>query len=98
MTNNIIIIGSSHIAKQSLEEVEQIILKETPDFVAIELDKKRFPALLSGQKQEIGWEHLKRFGIKGFLFNLIGGWVERKLGKMVGKKALLNKFCFFIGY
>lgn len=86
MTENIIIIGSSHIAKQSLKEVEETILKENPDFVAIELDKKRFAGLLSGKRGTLGWKHLKKFGIKGFLFNLIGGWVENKLGKLVGVK------------
>ncbi|MBW2991621.1 TraB domain-containing protein [Candidatus Woesearchaeota archaeon] len=86
MTNNIIIIGSSHIARQSLLQVEETILKERPDFVAIELDRKRFAGLISGKREELGWEHVKRFGLKGFLFNLIGGWVERKLGKLVGVK------------
>jgi len=87
MEENIIIIGSSHIAKQSLQEVEETILKEKPDFVAIELDKKRFIGLASGQKPtKPGIEHIKRFGIKGFMFNLVGGWVERKLGNLVGVK------------
>jgi pheromone shutdown-related protein TraB len=84
--DNITIIGSSHIAKQSLIEVEQLILNEKPDFVALELDRKRLHGLASGQKQKVGLEHLKRFGLKGFLFNLIGGWVERKLGNLVGVK------------
>jgi len=84
--DNVIIIGSSHIAKQSLAEVEQTILREKPDFVAIELDKKRFAGLISGHKQNIGLEHIRKFGLKGFMFNLIGGWVERKLGRLVGVK------------
>jgi pheromone shutdown-related protein TraB len=84
--DNIIIIGSSHIAKQSLIEVEQKILDEKPEIVAIELDKRRFYGLISGQKHEVKLSHIKILGFKGFLFNLIGGWVERKLGNLVGVK------------
>ena len=38
---NLIIIGTSHIAKQSLEEVQRTIEKEKPEIIALELDKKR---------------------------------------------------------
>lgn len=85
--SNIIIIGSSHIARQSMKDVEEAILKEKPDFVCIELDKKRYLGLAKGQKPtKLGFEHIRRYGIKGFLFNFIGGWVERRLGKLVGVK------------
>lgn len=86
MEEDIIIIGSSHIARQSLEEVEQTIVKEKPDFVALELDSKRFAGLISGHRASLSFADIKRLGLKGFLFNLIGGWVERKLGKLVGVK------------
>lgn len=86
MEEDIIIIGSSHIARQSLIEVEQTIIKEKPDFVALELDKKRFAGLISKQRPSLSIGDIKRLGLKGFLFNLIGGWVERKLGKLVGVK------------
>ena len=86
MAENIIILGSSHIAKQSLMEVEETILKDKPDIVALELDRKRLIGLVSGQKHEIRLGQIKAWGIKGFLFNLIGGWAERKLGELVGVK------------
>ena len=35
------IIGTSHIAKESVEEVKDTILKEKPDIIALELDRKR---------------------------------------------------------
>ncbi len=51
---NLIIIGTSHIAKQSLEEVKDVITNEKPDTVCIELDEKRFKALSEKNR----WENL----------------------------------------
>ena len=39
--NNLIIIGTSHIAKQSLKEVNDMFENENPDIIALELDRKR---------------------------------------------------------
>jgi pheromone shutdown-related protein TraB len=83
---NIRIIGSSHIAKDSLADVERIILTDKPEVVAIELDRKRFLGLLSGKKAKPGLGEIRRWGLKGFLFNLIGGWAEKKMGDLVGVK------------
>ncbi len=83
---NLILIGTSHIAKQSLKEVEKTIEEKNPDIIALELDKKRFYALTSKKTRKIGLRDIKRVGLKGFIFNIIGAWVERKLGKYVGVK------------
>ena len=83
---NLTIIGTSHIAKESLEQVEKYIEKELPDIVALELDKKRLFALISGQKRRIRLRDIRKMGIKIFVLNLIGAYVEEKLGKMVGVK------------
>lgn len=81
---NLIIIGTSHIAPQSLKEVESTILNETPDIVAIELDRKRISALVSNKGGKMRWKDVWRVGIKGFLFSMIGAWVEQKLGQKTG--------------
>jgi pheromone shutdown protein TraB len=47
----ITIIGTSHIARQSVEEVRNAIIETKPDIVAIELDYARYRALLSGKKK-----------------------------------------------
>ncbi|MFC1769343.1 TraB/GumN family protein, partial [Nanoarchaeota archaeon] len=53
--DNITIIGTSHIAKQSMKEVKDHIENKKPDIIALELDKKRVIALLSEKKkQKIG--------------------------------------------
>jgi len=83
---NLTIIGTSHIAKESLEQVEKYIEKELPDIVALELDRKRLFALISGKKRKIRLRDIRQMGIKIFFLNLIGAYVEEKLGKFVGVK------------
>jgi pheromone shutdown-related protein TraB len=80
---NLAIIGTSHIAKQSLEDVEKAITEGKPDIVALELDRQRLYSLFK-KPGKIRIYDIKRIGIKGFIFSLIGAWVEKKLGKMVG--------------
>lgn len=77
------IIGTSHIAKQSLDEVERAINVEKPDIIALELDRRRLYSLFK-KPGRIRIYDIKKIGIKGFVFSLIGAWAGKKLGKMVG--------------
>ncbi|MDP7506147.1 MAG: TraB/GumN family protein [Candidatus Woesearchaeota archaeon] len=84
---NLIIVGTSHIAKQSMREVEEAVSNNKPDIIAIELDRRRFIALMhkkKGKKDRIRLRDIRRIGVKGYLFSLIGGYVQKKLGKIVG--------------
>ncbi len=83
---NLIIIGTSHISPDSIKEVKETILKELPDIVALELDPLRFKSLMSSKKSKLNLKDIFRIGIKGFLLNLIGAWIEKKLGKLVHTK------------
>jgi pheromone shutdown-related protein TraB len=80
---NLTIIGTSHIAKQSLDEVEKAIVHGKPDIIALELDKRRLYSLFRKQGR-VSIYDIKRVGFKGFIFSLIGAWAEKKLGKIVG--------------
>jgi len=80
---NLMVIGTSHIAKQSLEDVKKAIEGWKPDIVALELDRRRLHSLFK-KPGKIRIYDVKRVGIKGFIFSLIGAWAEKKLGKMVG--------------
>ncbi len=80
---NLVIIGTSHIAKQSLDDVKSMIEAGKPDIIALELDERRLYGLFK-KPGKIRIYDIKRVGIKGFLFSLIGAWAEKKLGKMVG--------------
>jgi pheromone shutdown-related protein TraB len=81
---NLVLIGTSHIAKQSLDEVKQAFDKEMPDIVALELDRKRLSALMQTKKDKVRIYNIKRIGLRGFFFSLIGAWAEKKLGEYVG--------------
>ncbi len=81
---NLYLIGTSHISKDSVKEVEKTILKVRPRFVAVELDRRRLSLLENKKKSRISLRDIKNLGIKGFLLNLIGAWFEKRMGKKVG--------------
>ena len=83
--NNLTIIGTSHISKHSVEEVKEHILTKNPEIIAIELDRLRAHALLS-KKKKIKLTDIKKIGMTGIIFSLIGGYIEKKLGKLVKTK------------
>lgn len=83
---NLILVGTSHIAPESVKDVEDAIEKYEPGVVAIELDKKRLYGLLHPTKKKLRLRDIKRIGVKGFLFALLGEWAERKLGEQIGTK------------
>lgn len=77
---NLILLGTSHISIESIKNVEKTIKKEKPGIVAVELDKDRLVALFSKKRKK---HSLKGVGLKGFLFAVIGAYVEKKLGSIV---------------
>jgi pheromone shutdown-related protein TraB len=83
-SGNLTLVGTSHVAIDSVREVERVILDLKPDIVALELDLPRFTALLSPQKRKLSVWDMRKLGVKGFLFNLIGAWAEKKIGDVVG--------------
>jgi pheromone shutdown-related protein TraB len=78
---NLTIIGTSHIAIQSVKEVEAAINQLNPEIIALELDLKRFKKIASNKKTKIQIRDIRQ---KGFLLNLIGSFIEKYLGKKVG--------------
>ena len=80
---NLTIIGTSHIAKQSVNEVRRVIAEKKPAVVAIELDRNRYAGLVSGEESRITFMDIRHIGIKGYIFALIGAYVEKKLGNIV---------------
>ena len=81
---NLTLIGTSHIAKDSVRNVEETILAEKPDIVAVELDHARLHALLSDEKPRLSLAMFRIMGFTGFVFFAIGGFLQRKLGKLIG--------------
>lgn len=76
------IIGTSHIASQSISQISRKILEEKPEIVCVELDRTRLLGLFRPE-QKVRLRDLKVGGF-GALFMLVGRWLQKKLGAQVG--------------
>ncbi len=81
---NLYLIGTSHIAKQSIREIESAFKDLHPDFCAIELDQQRYHALMSNMQGKPSIRDIPKIGLNGYLFARLGSWASKKLGKIVG--------------
>ncbi|AGT43525.1 TraB/GumN family protein [Treponema pedis] len=84
----IILLGTAHVSKESIKEVETVIREEMPDCVCVELDETRYKALVSEKSwQEIDISKILKEG-KGFLLlaNLVLASFQKKLGSDLGVK------------
>lgn len=85
---NVKLLGTSHIAKESIETITKEFLEFNPNIVCVELDHRRLHALLTNQKSDKSLiRGIKTYGLQGYLFAIIGGYVQEKLGNTVGIKA-----------
>jgi pheromone shutdown-related protein TraB len=82
--DNVKIIGTSHIAQGSVDEIKAAVTAWKPDIVAIELDLQRASALMAEEKSKVSLAMILKIGVKGYLFAKIGQFVQQKLGKVVG--------------
>jgi len=86
VNDNIILIGTAHISKDSVDEVKRAIKEYKPDIVAVELCKKRYDALTQKDK----WENtpitslLKSNKAYLVLAQTFLSSIQRKLGKEYG--------------
>ncbi len=79
----IILIPTSHIAQESLENIKKAVLKEKPDCIAVELDMNRYYAL-KFEESGSAFEMIKVFGPFAFLFYYLLKYLQRALGKKTG--------------
>ena len=77
----ITIIGTNHISHESLKLVEKA---KAADIMALELDRGRLQGLLTNQKTSKSPKVIGQIGVAGYLFLVIGGAIQQKLGKMTG--------------
>tara|TARA_Y100000310_G_scaffold345696_1_gene468442 strand:+ start:6444 stop:7595 length:1152 start_codon:yes stop_codon:yes gene_type:complete len=84
----IILVGTAHISKKSIELVRETIDKEKPDVVGVELDPQRYTQLKS-QKKWLDTD-LSKIVKEGktylFLINIMLANMQRKLGEEIGLK------------
>ena len=81
---NLDIIGTSHIAKESVQSVTHHIETKKPDIVAVELDARRAHALLNNSNSKVSLKMIRVIGVKGFAFYALASFLQKKLGKIVG--------------
>ncbi len=82
--DNIILLGTSHVATQSVEEIKQAIEKYKPEVVAIELDYTRLKSLLSKNPSKMKssiFTLSKEYGFTGALFAKLAHYVQQSVGK-----------------
>jgi pheromone shutdown-related protein TraB len=83
---NVKLIGTSHIAKESVAKISEEFSSFNPDIVCVELDNNRLHSLMSNEKPSRSVKGIKQYGLQGYLFALIGGYIQEKLGNVVGTK------------
>lgn len=81
---NFFILGTSHIASQSIKEIKECFIRSNPDIIAVELDHARLHALLTKAKPNYSPSIIKEIGLQGYLFALLGGLLQKKLGNIAG--------------
>jgi pheromone shutdown-related protein TraB len=82
----LVLVGTAHISRQSVELVRRVIERERPDKVCIELDPKRYQSLTQHHK----WESLdlkeiiRQKQLATLLVNLVLASYQKKLGGQLG--------------
>ncbi|MCX8172652.1 MAG: TraB/GumN family protein [Archaeoglobaceae archaeon] len=86
MEKKLILIGTAHVLQKSVEEVKNVIEKEKPDAVAVELCYARYKALL-GEREEVKViDILKKGDFFLILIQLLLGYFQRKIGEEMKTK------------
>ncbi|MBN2101562.1 MAG: TraB/GumN family protein [Candidatus Aenigmarchaeota archaeon] len=79
----IIIVPTSHIAEQSIRRIKEVVEKEKPDCIAVELDAIRYKAMKEEQKGS-SITAIKNMGFATYLIFFLLKYIQKKLGGMVG--------------
>lgn len=86
MEKRLVIIGTAHVSQKSVEEVVEIIERERPEAVAVELCPRRYSALI-GKREEISVREVLRKGDFLLIFlQLLLGYFQKKVGEKTGVK------------
>jgi pheromone shutdown-related protein TraB len=86
VNDRLVLVGTAHVSKASVEEVEEAIKEHKPDVVAVELDEKRYEVLMNKKKwEETPVTDMIRGG-KAFFFlaQVFLASIQRRLGKEFG--------------
>lgn len=81
---NVKLLGTSHIAQQSIAKITSTFHNYQPDIICVELDHRRLQALLTNAKPNYSLSGIREYGVQGYLFAVIGAMIQKKLGNVVG--------------
>lgn len=81
-----ILVGTAHVSRESVNLVHEVIDKETPDCVCVELDAKRYESLSSKKRwKSLDIKHLIRTKqLSTLMMNLVLASYQKKLGDKLG--------------
>lgn len=84
----IIIVGTAHVSEKSIAQVNEVIEREKPDIVAVELDKARFQAIKGEEEvKEVNIKELLSGGkFYYFMLHWLLAYVQKKIGADTGVK------------
>jgi len=82
----IVLVGTAHISRESAELVREVIAKERPDCVCLELDARRYEALCEKRQFEALdlVEVIRRKQLATLFANLLLGAYQKRLGGRLG--------------
>ncbi|XXM74598.1 TraB/GumN family protein [Lysinibacillus sphaericus] len=84
-----ILIGTAHVSKKSAEQVKEVIEREQPDSVCVELDDQRYQSIMEGDK----WKETDIFKVikdrkaTFLLMNLAISSFQKRMAKQLGIQA-----------
>ncbi|MCC7575082.1 TraB/GumN family protein [Candidatus Woesearchaeota archaeon] len=84
MNPNIKLVGTSHISPESKKKINSAFNEHKPDIICVELDKQRLQGLIDKNRKRPGIKAIKQLGFTGYLFAIIGGYTQKKLGNITG--------------
>ncbi|HRR25587.1 MAG TPA: TraB domain-containing protein, partial [Acidobacteriota bacterium] len=82
----IVLVGTAHVSRRSVEEVRQVIETERPETVCVELDEQRLQTLLDPEQ----WKRTDVFAVvrQGkalfLLTSLLMASIQRRIGRQLG--------------
>lgn len=88
MDKRFLVVGTSHVSKNSVNQIKKAISEFKPDIVAVELDINRYKNLFGkSKKRKFNFKIIGQIGLFGFLFLLFGSISQKIIGKRTGSQA-----------
>lgn len=86
LKSNILMIGTAHISEKSASEVKEVIEREKPKIVAVELCHRRLQVLRDEIQSEIKINDILKGNVYYFLASWLLAYVQNKISSNVGVK------------